>query len=197
MSDKKPIAQIDLDGTLTDYDTVMLEALASLAGPDETNTAHDLEAAGSGKGPAYIKARERMIKRQTNFWFDLPPLEVGFTVLKEIEAAGFSINILTKGPPLAPNAWSEKFLWCRKYLPHAKVSVTEDKSYVFGHVLFDDWVPYVKAWLEEHPTGTVLMLDHSHNQGYSDARVLRINKEDPDINAIRAVLKATYEAATA
>ena len=189
---KRRIAQIDMDGTLVAYPETMLTALNDLAAPDE-DVIHDMEAAGHGRGPAHVKARERMIKNQQNFWFNLPPIELGMKVLSEIEAAGFETHVLTKGPPLAPNAWTEKFLWCRKYIPHAKVTITEDKSTSYGRVLFDDWPPYVEAWLEHRPRGLVIMLDYDYNREFDHPQVYKVSQTNPDFDELRAKLKEAYE----
>ena len=36
--------------------------------------------------------------------------------------------------------------WCRAHLPDVPVTVTDDKARVHGHVLVDDWLPYVERW---------------------------------------------------
>jgi FMN phosphatase YigB (HAD superfamily) len=106
----EPVALVDMDGTLCDFDGAMQAALESLRGPSEDPTLHQCE----HEDLPYMKARRRMIKKQPGFWSGLAPLKLGFDVLEELHGLRFSCYILTKGPRNPPDAWAEKFEWCQK-----------------------------------------------------------------------------------
>lgn len=173
----RPIALIDLDGTLANYDKAMRAALELIRSPHEPETAAE-DVHGDG---AWLKNRKKLIRDVPNFWRDLERIPRGFGVLDALRDLKFDLVVLTKGPTSAPSAWTEKVLWCRDHLPDAKVTVTQgDKGMVDGHVLFDDWPPYFSGWLERRPQGLVIMLDHPHNQGFEHPRVFRYRSMDLD-----------------
>jgi len=180
------IALIDMDGTLVDYDAAMEKALAEIACPTEPKD--------SGDQP-WMKARRRLIKKQPGFWRNLPPIPAGFVVLNEIRKVGFEINILTKGPFSTTTAWTEKVEWCRVYLPHVPVTITEDKGLVYGRVLFDDWPPYVVRWLQWRPRGLVVMLRQPWNEGFDHPNVVKVDHRHnlgPDLGSLIPLLEKAY-----
>ncbi len=88
-------------------------------------------------------------------------------MVEELRALGFELHVLTKGPRSTPNAWSEKVEWCAEHLPDANVTVTGDKSLVYGRVLVDDYPPYFTRWLEVRPRGLVVCVAHPWNEGFA------------------------------
>jgi hypothetical protein len=193
-------ALIDMDGTLVDYDQVMTAKMIELASPQELeglkldNDFNKGNVTG-GEYPPHLKARERLIKNQPGFWLNLPRIEAGFRVVSEIESVGFSLTVLTKGPPHAHNAWSEKFTWCRTHLPQASVTVTENKGGHFGHLLFDDWPPYVLGWLKRHSQGLVVMLSQSWNEEFSHPNVYKVDRANLEVSleGLRPLLQQTFD----
>lgn len=181
-------ALIDLDGTLADYDSAMNEKLAELSSPGEE--VFDLSGQDSFQ---HIKNRIHLIQQQNGFWLNLPKIEVGFEVLDILEKLGYKPHILTKGPYKAPNAWTEKYQWCKKHIPNAPVTITEDKSLVYGKILFDDWPPYIEKWLVWRPRGLVLMLDHPYNQYYNNSQVIRIYRNKSNLDLVGNKLKEFKE----
>lgn len=168
----EPIALVDLDGTLADFDGSMAAKLAALRSPGEDP---DIEAYGKEKHP-WLEARRDVIKSQPGFWRNLPRITDGFAVLEMIRRVGFEVHVLTKGPFRTTMAWTEKVEWCRANLPDIPVTITEDKGLVYGRVLFDDWPPYIERWLAWRPRGLVIMLDHPWNQGFEHPNVLRYKR---------------------
>jgi 5'-nucleotidase len=180
MSKAEPIALVDLDGTLADFDTAMNAELARLAAPGEppvTDENRDLP---------HIKARRRLIKSQSGFWSDLPVIEAGFMILDLLRKHGFALSILTKGPLHTTNAWTEKVEWAKTRVPDAAITICNDgegsvipgggKSLVYGKVLFDDWPGYIKPWLEHRPRGFVIMLEHPWNVEFGHPNVFRVRR---------------------
>lgn len=155
------IALIDMDNTLADY----------VAG---------LTAMSKGKVGSY-KDIEDEVKSTPGFWENLPTIPEGFAVVDELRRAGYALHIVSKGPFRSTNAWSEKYRWCKKHIPDAKVTLTEDKSIVYGKILFDDWPDYIKSWLEWRPRGTVLMPDMPWNKDFKHRQVVRVKKH-PDLD---------------
>lgn len=177
----EPVALIDMDGTLCDFAGAMDEALMALMSPLEKMDAVARQLVpGDPSETKWLKARKRLIKAQPGFWRNLAPIPEGFAVLEHVRRAGFSLNILTKGPFRTTSAWSEKVDWVRQYVPDAKVTITEDKGLVYGRVLFDDWPPYIERWLEWRPRGLVVMLDHSWNQDFQHPNVFRYRRLSGD-----------------
>lgn len=185
------IALIDLDGTVADYDAAMRAAMATLRAPGEPGEPD------RGAEPAHLEARRKLVQRQPGFWRGLAPLALGFAVVDELRALGFELHVLTKGPRATPNAWSEKVEWCAEHLPDANVTVTGDKSLVYGRVLVDDWPPYFTRWLEVRPRGLVVCVAHPWNEGFAaggaeaHANVLRFDGENRD--ELRRRLARAYE----
>ncbi|MEZ4429917.1 MAG: hypothetical protein R3A51_19745 [Nannocystaceae bacterium] len=157
----EPIALVDMDGTLCDYDGKMREQLAALRAPEEPPLADWDES-------PHMSARRRMIKRLPGFWEDLAPLDLGFEVLELLRELAFDIHILTKGPADTSGAWAEKVRWCRRHVPDIPITITSDKGLLYGKVLVDDWPPYFLRWLEWRPRGLVVIPAQRWNVEYAD-----------------------------
>jgi 5'-nucleotidase len=188
------IALIDLDGTVADYDTAMREAMRTIQGPGEKPYGHRFP---ETEEPAYVEARRKMIQRQEGFWRKLQPLPLGFEVVNELRRLGFELHVLSKGPKTTPNAWSEKLGWCVEHLPDANVTISGDKSLVYGRVLFDDFPPYFEPWLAYRPRALVVCLAHPWNEEYAPGapkehtNILRYDGSNPD--ELRTRLVKAYE----
>jgi 5'(3')-deoxyribonucleotidase len=187
------IALIDLDGTVADYDRAMRAAMDSLRAPSEPSS----ETPRDGE-PAHIEARRKLIQQKPGFWRNLAPLASGFDVVEELRVLGFELHVLTKGPRSSPNAWSEKVEWCGEHLPDASVTVTGDKSLVYGRVLVDDFPPYFTKWLAVRPRGLVVCVAHPWNVEYAvggaaqHPNVLRYGGPDDRLE-LRRRLACAYE----
>lgn len=180
------IAQIDMDGTLVDFDKAIDEELAKLSAPGEVRD----------DSAPWMKARRRLVKSQPGFWENLPRLEAGFAVLDLIKEIGFEVKVLTKGPEKLLDAWTEKVRWCRKHLGvGVPVTVCEGKGDTYGRVLFDDWPPYVTDWMKWSPRGLVIMMGHPWNLGFTHPNVIRIDRDHltRDLKALRPRLQAAYD----
>jgi 5'-nucleotidase len=170
----EPIALVDMDGTLADYDLGMKRDLIRLCSPEEKKLVveaadmHELEKLG-----AHWKHRMDMIKQQAGWWWRLPRMEDQFKVLNTMRRMHFDIHILTKGPWKTTSAWSEKVEWCREHTPYASVHISEDKGLVYGKVLMDDWPPYIRRWLTWRPRGLVIMPAHPWNEDFRHPNVVR------------------------
>ena len=168
----EPIALIDLDGTLADFNSAMRSQMAELATPQELLQYPNLE----NEDFPWVKARRRLIKKQPGFWEGLAPIPEGFAVLQKLREHDFTLNILTKGPFSNPTAWGEKVAWSQNHVPDAQVTVTQDKGLSYGRILFDDWPEYILRWLEWRPRGQVIMLDHPYNQKFQHPNVFRYRR---------------------
>jgi hypothetical protein len=124
--------------------------------------------------PPHIKRRIKLIRSQRDWWLNLEEMPLGMEVYHLARKIGFQTHILTKGPWTTPHAWTEKVLWVRKHLfDDVKITITEDKSTVYGRVLVDDWVPYIEPWLYRRPRGRVIMPVHSYNKDFKHPQVVR------------------------
>lgn len=162
------IALIDMDGTIADYDGQMRRDLDLMRSPGESDVI-----VGFHDDPPHIEARKNAIKRQPNWWRNLPRLEDGFEIVDALRGYGFKLMILTKGPYNTTSSWTEKVDWCRVHIRDAQITITEDKGLVYGKVLVDDWPPYVTRWLEWRPRGLVIMPDRPWNKDFNHPNVFR------------------------
>lgn len=182
-----PIALLDMDGTVADYDGAMAKALASIAGPDDPA----FPAFSEEHWPDWYQARRRLIGMQPGFWQNLPQLEQGFDIVRNLQGLEFDIHVLTKGPSSKPAAWMEKIIWCREHLPGVEVSITENKSLSYGRVLVDDYEPYQIQWLKNRPRGVVIAPAQPWNvncEAFDPTRIYRYDRSD--IRPLHRILKA-------
>ena len=167
----RPIALVDLDGTLCNFSEAILERLIELRGPnDDPDDELKLEP------PPYILARQRIIMSTSGFWRNLKPIPAGLQLVSLLVEFEFNTHVFTKGPSDNPSAWAEKFEWCRLHVPELRVIMTEDKSLVNGDVLVEDWPPYIIQWRRRCPKGFVIIPAQPWNE---DAKVEQLE------NAIR------------
>lgn len=184
------VALVDMDGTLVDYVGQAERDLALLATPEES--AVDLAQLWRDGVPDYIQRRMDLIKQQAGWWRNLPDLELGHNVLGMLTEIGFDLHVLTKGPYRTTTAWTEKVQWCRARLPEdAKVTITEDKSLVYGRVLVDDYPDYMTAWLEWRPRGLGIMPKNKSNANFRHERVILYDGTNTD--EVRAALQASFD----
>jgi len=169
MTENKPIALVDMDGTLADYDGAMQRDLDKLSSPDERSR----EIGYGCKHPDYIWERMKMIKSSGEWWENLPKFQLGFDVLEILREFEFYISILTQGPRANPVAWSHKVRWCLKNVPDLDITITRNKGLVYGRVLVDDYPEYIEQWLEWRPRGLVIMPAQKWNKDFKHSNVLR------------------------
>lgn len=156
------VALVDMDGTVADFDGQMRNDLAKLKSPAEQPMGNEGEGTDDFD-PPWLKERKRLIKGQPGWWENLPPYAPGLEVVDTLRNMGFTLMVLTKGPYKAAQAWSEKVTWCRKHIPDAAVTITEDKGLVYGKVLVDDWPAYGIRWLDWRPRGLLIVPAHRWN----------------------------------
>jgi hypothetical protein len=147
-----PIALIDLGDTLADC-TPALQARLAAAAESEDGPAGGAPAALAAR----IDRRRSAILATPGFWRDLAPRPQGLALLEMLRGAGFAVHVVTKGPYAAPQVWADKVAWCRAHVPYVPVVVCDDKSRVHGHVLVDDWLPYVERWQRQWPEGLAII----------------------------------------
>jgi 5'-nucleotidase len=169
------IALFDLDGSLADFEGSLRARMNALRGPSEPeiteNTMlHDIE-----QQNPYMRARMDLVKAQPGFWRDLEPLEDGFAVLGQAIRLGFAINVLSKGPTRLSSAWSEKHEWCLRQplLAGADIHLTMNKALTYGLMLYDDFPPYMDAWLANRPRGLGIMPVRPYNRDYTHPNVVK------------------------
>jgi hypothetical protein len=130
----------------------------------------------------------------SGFWRELAPRAAGFELLQLLRDAGFRVHVLTKGPYDAPQVWADKVAWCRSHLPDVPVIVTDDKTRVHGHVLVDDWLPYVECWQRQWPAGLAIVPAQPWNLQVA-LGPLRIRDDGTNRDAVSAALRSCREAA--
>lgn len=170
MSEKtlKPVALLDLDGSVAAFDEALQKGLDAIRGPNDPPYTEE------AREEPYMTARRRLIKSQPGFWENLPKIKLGFDVVDALVRLDFAVTVLTKAPIKIESAWTEKVRWVKRNLPEDfEVTLTQDKSKVYGKVLVDDWVPYFLPWLEVRPRGLVVAVAQPWNKDVDHPRVVR------------------------
>ena len=191
---KKPVVLFDMDGTLCDYAGGLAKSFNEIrCGTEKRYKSSDF---GFQKGmPKWMKSRRNFITANGDWWLDLKPLELGIKLFEIAGSIGFRRVICTKGPFDKPHAWSNKMIWCRKQLSiysDVSVTITEDKSLVYGAILVDDWPEYILPWLQVRPRGMVLLPNQPWNQNFEHERVCRLTKSPKSMSDAIEVLKRSY-----
>jgi len=189
----KKIALFDMDGTLCDYTGRMLEDLERVRSPEEERIGEIPHPA-----PPWLERRMEVIRSVPGWWRGLPRLEDGFAIFDMVVEIGFRPHIATKGPVRPSLAWDEKVVWCRENIDAAghsrspiDITVTLDKSLLYGRVLVEDWVPYVKKWLAWRKRGLVVLLDRAYNRKFEHPQVVRYRAGEEGV--VRERLVGAYE----
>lgn len=189
----KPIVLFDMDDTLCDYKGGLAKSFNEISHESEKDyTADDFS--DLENEPYWMHARRNYITSDEEWWVNLCSLKSGMWLFEKTIKIGFKPVICTKGPFNKPEAWSGKVIWCRQCLPISDVSITitEDKSLVYGSVLVDDWPPYIKAWLRVRPRGVVIMPAHPHNEKFKHKSVFRFTNSRADQIHVTNILKSVY-----
>lgn len=172
----KNIALLDMDGVVCDWHNQLRKDSEKLLGED------------LGKiSPETLTKIEHLIRSQTGWYENLVPLPLGFKIAETLREIGFTIMMATKATLLHENAWTEKARWCKKYLPYTKMTVSEDKTIMYGKILVDDYPKFAGPWLDGRPRGYVIMPDQPWNQDYEHPRVKRVRTPE-DVEALRPFL---------
>ena len=172
MSKSNPLALVDMDGTLVNYDGAIEYGLEKIRDPNRENpptTRH-------GDLPAFMENRIKLIRGQPGWWSNLEPLAVGKEIVNTLVKLEFDLHVLTQGPRSHPPAWAEKVEWCDKHYPNIDITVTRKKANFYGVVLVDDWPKFALSWLEHRPRGFVVMPAQPWNTEFANnanERVLR------------------------
>ena len=185
-NDDLPVALLDMDGTVADYDGQLAKDMNRLASPSEP----PFQVWPRGEQPDYITARMDLIKCRGEWWENLPVLPLGMKIVDALRDRGFEIHILTQGPRSNPAAWSHKAKWVMKNLPDVRMTITRDKGLVYGRMLVDDWPEYVERWLKWRPRGMVVMPAQPWNADYKHPNVLRYDGTDDE--GLYATMERAY-----
>jgi hypothetical protein len=188
MSDN--IGLFDADGSMADYEHQLVKDMLVLQSPFDPS--FDISQLWGDSAPPYLKARERVVKRQPRWWANLPPLQAGLFAYNLAEDIGFENRVLTQGPASNPAAWGEKVEWCQNWFgPEVSVTITRNKDNAYGKFLYDDYPPYLLGWLKNRPRGLGIMPMNRHNVGFEHPQVFRW--DGADRFRLERVLRNCYE----
>jgi len=180
------VALFDLDGTLCDYDKGLLDSLNALRSPHEPV----LTSIPRKREPLWLKVRMDLVRANADWWVKLPKFKLGHDIWELAGLIGYQRMILSQGPRKNPLSWSGKKMWVDVNLgPDIDVTITRDKSLVYGKVLVDDYPPYIEAWLEWRPRGLVIMPASDSNADFIHPQVIRYDGTNFD-EVKRAMEKA-------
>lgn len=188
---REPVGLYDLDGSLADFHGEMIRHMKALQAPEEPPLPEDLWAAEEEQ--PHLKRRMWYIKNLPGFWKTLPRIEAGFDVYNLSEKIGFTNYILTKGPsnPDHAGAYTEKVLWCHANIKSPRINLSCDKGKQYGRFLYDDFPPYIEAWLQWRPRGIVIMPVTPFNGKLNHPNVIRYDGKN--LSQIAEVLKRVYD----
>jgi hypothetical protein len=187
----------DMDGSMADHDSALLEGLNMLKCPGEEEVNLWAE-----DHPQYILNRIRLIRNQPGWWLNLKPISLGLKMYELAIQMGFIAEVLTKGPR-NPNAWKEKVEWCNRYLrPDTDVHIVSDRSEgdkakssgkgrFYGRVLYDDYGPFMLKWLRHRPRGLGIMPVNAHNKDFDHPNVLRYDGSPESLAIVKEALSRT------
>lgn len=197
MPNPELIALFDSDGTLFDYNKAMLQRLQNLQSPEEG----PLTTVPRGDDvPSYLRARMNLISASKEWWAKIPKLDLGFNVLYTCQGMEFRCIILTQGPKWNPEAWAGKKMLIDANLgKNFDITITRDKSLVYGKVLVDDYPPYIEAWLKWRPRGLVIMPGNENNKDFTHPQVIRYGGDSdwPKVHGALANVVADFNKASA
>jgi len=164
------IALFDLDGTLCDYDQALLKSLEGLRSPNE-----DVITVLSRKNhPTYLRARMDLIRSKASWWTGLKTFKLGMDIWTVAGNIGFQRMVLTQGPKRNPKSWMGKKMWVDTHLGEdVDITITRNKSQVYGNILVDDYQDYIEGWLKWRPRGLVIMPAHDYNKRLKHPQVIR------------------------
>lgn len=182
--DPEPIALLDLDGTVADFDGELTRQMRLLQAPDEEPFVN----VGNFEGPPHVEARKLLIKSQPGFWRNLPRLPLGFEILDLLRELRFTTHILSKTPRRPLAAHTEKAEWCEAHVPDLPVMLTKDKGLHYGKVLVDDWPPFAERWLMWRKRGFVVVPAQPWNDGFQHPNVFRYTGAPEERAALRLLL---------
>jgi 5'-nucleotidase len=176
MTQIENIALFDMDGTLCDYDKSLKEELAKLSAPGEPTFKTNYPR----NAPKWLENRRNLITKSQDWWANLPKFQLGWDVLDVAKDLDYRLMILTQGPATKPLAWSGKHLWLNEHLPGVDITMTRDKSLVYGKVLVDDFPDYIMGWLGHRPRGLVIMPANEGNKDFRHEQVIRYDGTNLD-----------------
>jgi 5'(3')-deoxyribonucleotidase len=178
-----PVALVDLGDTLCDCTPVLRACMKRLRQQGEHESDELIIPL-----PPHLELRRRQVMSEPGFWLRLAPRTTGFELLDLLRREMFHVYVLTKGSTDAPQAWADKVAWCRAYLPGVPVIVADDKARVHGHVLVDDWPPYVEGWQAAWPNGLAILPAQPWN-AQAGNRSDRIRDDGSNRDAIVSALR--------
>jgi hypothetical protein len=172
---KKPIAYFDMDDTLVQYTPAIERDYNLYKGPNDPGFSPE------NKKIPYLRKRIDLIRSVPGWWLSLEPHQPGFEILEVCKELGFEIRVASRGPNRCDNAWMEKFMWCKKYLPGVGVTITLDKSVLLGDLLVEDYPEYLDAWLENNPKSHGIIMPYTRNSDYEHDRVFEYRNSPQDL----------------
>lgn len=166
------IVLFDMDGTLVDYEKTLNADMARLEAPNEPSYIEF----SRGQLPDYLEARADLIRGRVSWWANLPKLNIGFDIWHLCTRLDLRKVILTQGSRKNPKSWMGKKMWIDSNISsETDVTITRDKSLMYGKVLVDDYPDYITKWLKWRPRGLVIMPAHYYNEGFEHVQVVRYN----------------------
>lgn len=175
--DPEDIALFDMDGTLCDYNKGLIESLEKLRSPMEPPVTKP----PSKSSPEYLRVRSDLIRSDEEWYINLPEFKLGFDIWDLAEEFGYTRMILTQGPKRNPFAWSGKKMWIDKHLGRdVDITITRDKSLVYGKIFVDDYPGYINRWLTWRKRGLVIMPASRVNADFEHPQVVRYDGSNLD-----------------
>lgn len=185
MSEEKPVALLDMDGTICDYHGALQRGLEDIFGHEQI--------AGKKVDTLMREKVETLIKCQQGWYRNLKPLPIGLAIYKLLREIGFQIVICSKGSRWSKNSWTEKMEWVAEHLDDdVLMNLTQVKQLVYGRVFVDDYPAHFLPWMEKRPRGVVIVPDQPWNQEVQNVdRVHRVVTME-DIEKVRPVLEKAF-----
>lgn len=178
MTPKKPIALVDMDGTLCDYQFSLVK--------DLNRRYNYVYHQNIDAEMLHLQHKDEIIsiRDKEGWWRNLHPIKSGIRMLKYFYENDYRVFIATKSPRTNKNAWTEKLEWIEDHIwplyPKVKVIMAEDKSLIMGQVLVDDFPGYMRKWLKNNPHSLGIMPNRQWNQNYHYGNYVRYDDDISD-----------------
>lgn len=185
------IALFDMDGTLFDHDTPLMQDLKAIQSPSEELP----DTIQKCRDIPWLEARIQLIRSKPGWWKNLPKFQLGWHILEMCQMIGFCCSILTKGPRRTSLAWMEKVECINTHLGEDfPIDIMgKNKNHRYGRILVDDFPEYLLGWLEHRKRGLAIMPAHPYNKDFTHPNVIRYQGTAEDMSKVWKAIQAAYD----
>jgi 5'-nucleotidase len=179
------IVLCDVDGVLADYVGGVLETVYELFGKQVFR--QEIQSWDLFDHLGLEKQQIKQVYKELNRagWCNsLDPMPGAADFVKQLQARGHSLKIVTSSWVSAPSWEFERRHWLKDHLkiPPNVVTFTAEKELIVGDVFIDDRTSHVRKWSIAHPYGKALLFSAPYNE--REVGLHRVNNYAEALQAI-------------